>query len=154
MVAWDQGWDGQRGTKEVNFSDFCWSIVDLQVMLISTLQQRESVIRTPISTLCFRFFSHLGHHSIEESSYATQQGLISYLFYTRQCVCVSTPTSQLVPHNHLLIVPIFLKGQKEMRKLEERCFLRSHTHKDKLESKSGRLTLKPPFFFFFFFKYS
>lgn len=127
MVAWDQRWGRQRGTKEVNFSDFCWSIVDLQVMFISTLQQRESVIRKPISTLCFRFFSHLGHHRASRRVLMLHSRALLVICFIQGSVCVSTPTSQLVPHNHLLIVPIFLNGQKEMRKLEERCFLRSHT---------------------------
>ena len=91
MVAWDQGWDGQRGTKEVNFSDFCWSIVDLQVMLISTLQQRESVIRTPISTLCFRFFSHLGHHRALRRVLTLHSRALLAICFIQGSVCVCQP---------------------------------------------------------------
>ena len=53
------------------------------VVLVSGVQQSESVIYVHISTL-FRFFSHIGHYRVVSRSLLTsviQLVLISYLFY-------------------------------------------------------------------------
>ena len=53
------------------------------VVLVSGVQQSESVIHVHISTL-FRFFSHIGHYRVVSRSLLTsviQLVLISYLFY-------------------------------------------------------------------------
>ena len=47
------------------------------VMLVSAVQQSESVIHIHISTLFFRFPPHLGHHR------SVKQVFISHLFYTQ-----------------------------------------------------------------------
>ena len=58
-------------------------------MLISTVQWSESAICIHISPL-FWIPSHLGHHrALSRVPCAIQQVLISYLFYTYQCIYVS-----------------------------------------------------------------
>ena len=53
------------------------------VVLVSGVQQSESVIHIHISTLFFfRLFSHIGHYRVlSRVPCAIQQVLISYLFY-------------------------------------------------------------------------
>ena len=58
------------------------------VVLVSAVQQSESVICI-LYPLFFRFPSHLGHHrSLSRVPCAIHQALISYLFYTQQCIYV------------------------------------------------------------------
>ena len=59
------------------------------VMLVSGVQQRESVIHIYISTLCFfRFFSHIGRYRVlSRVPCARQQVLISYFIYYSVCIC-------------------------------------------------------------------
>ena len=65
------------------------------VVSVSAVQKSESVIHTHIST--HLFFSHLGHYRVlSRVSCATQQILISYLFYVCQCLYVN-PISQFIP---------------------------------------------------------
>ena len=48
--------------------------------------------------LFFGFPCHLGHHrALSRVPCAIQQVLISYLFYTQQCVYTSIPISQFIP---------------------------------------------------------
>ena len=64
------------------FKHLYWSIIALQVVLVSAVQQSEAVIRIHISTL-FRSPSNLGHHrALSRAPCAIQWVLISYLFYT------------------------------------------------------------------------
>ena len=52
------------------------------MLLVSAVQQSESVIPTHISTLFFRFFPHIGHQrALSRVPCAIQQVLINYLFY-------------------------------------------------------------------------
>ena len=53
------------------------------VVLVSGVQQSESVIHIHVSTLFFRFFSHIGHYRVlRRVSCVIQQVLISYLFFS------------------------------------------------------------------------
>ena len=68
-------------------------------MLVSAVEQSESVVHIHVSPL-FGFPSHLGHHRTPRRvPWAKQQVLIHYLFYT-QCinsVYMSVPISQFIP---------------------------------------------------------
>ena len=55
------------------------------VVLVSGVRQSGSVTRVFISTVCFRFFSHIGHYRVfSRVPRAIQQILIGYLFYIRR----------------------------------------------------------------------
>ena len=57
------------------------------IVLVSAIQQSESVIQMHISLL-FRFLSHLGHHrTLSRVPYAMQQVLMSY--FTHHCSIVA-----------------------------------------------------------------
>ena len=57
---------------------FYWTIVDLHAVLVSGVQQSESVIHIHISIL----FSHIGYYGIlSRFPCAIQWVLVSYLFY-------------------------------------------------------------------------
>ena len=60
---------------------FNWILVDLQRVLVSGVQQSDSVIHIRVPTV-FSFFSHMGHYRIlSRVPCAIQQILINYLFY-------------------------------------------------------------------------
>ena len=55
-------------------------IIDLYVVLVSSVQQSESVIH--VTTLFLKFFAHIGHYRVlSRVPCAAQQVLTSYLFY-------------------------------------------------------------------------
>ena len=87
------------------------------VMLVSAVQQSESVIRIHIS-LFFRFPSNLGHHrALSRVPCAIQSVLIRYLFYIQQCIYVNpnlpvhpTPPSPLGNHKFVLYNCVFISA--------------------------------------------
>ena len=57
-------------------------------MLLSGIQQNESVICIHISTI-FRFFSHIGHNSIGRVPCAIQFLLVTYFIYSSMSMSVT-----------------------------------------------------------------
>ena len=78
------------------------------VVLLSAVQQSESVIHTHISGLFLDFFSHIGHYRVlSRVPRAIQQVLISYLFYIQQCEYVN-PNLPIYPSHLSPLVTIRL----------------------------------------------
>ena len=50
--------------KENTFINFYWNELIYNVVLVSAVEQSESIIHIHISTLFFAFFSHIGNYSI------------------------------------------------------------------------------------------
>ena len=78
------------------------------VVLVSGVQQNESVIHKHISILQFPF-SYRSLQSVEQSSLCYTAGpyyLTSYLFYTQQCVCVCVCIHKSQSPN-LSLLPVF-----------------------------------------------
>ena len=88
--AWEHLWLWLFST--ILFFSCYWNIAALHVVLVSGVQQSESVIH--IFAFFQRFFSHLGDYRVlSRGPCATQQVLISYLFYHQfSSVAQSCPT--------------------------------------------------------------
>ena len=67
------------------------------VVLVSAVQKRESAIHIHISPLFWISFPFRSPQSIEQSSLCYKQVLISYLFYTQQCICQSQSPNHPTP---------------------------------------------------------
>ena len=102
--------------KNFNLFFFYWSIVALHCC-VSFCSSKVNQPYTYIQLFFFGFPSHLGHHSaLSRVPCVTQQILISYLFYTQQCIYVNpnlpihpTPPSPLVSiHLFSTSVSLFL----------------------------------------------
>ena len=87
---------------------FIGAQLSYNVVLVLGVQQSESVIH--ISTLFFRFFSHIDHYRVlSRVPCAIQQVLISYLFYIQQCVYVNPNLTVYPSPPNQLFSMLFLK---------------------------------------------
>ena len=76
-------------TKKKNLLEYSWFIMLWQFLL----QQSQSAIHIYISSFFWISF-HLGHHrALRKVLCDIQQIVVSYLFYTQQCVCAYTNLS-------------------------------------------------------------
>ena len=102
------------------FENFLLIFIGVQllynVVLVSAVQQNESVICIYISPLFFRFPSHLGHHSsLSRVPFVIQQVLISFIgiFLTRENFCFDwlwkRTSSSSYNFTYLIIGIIFLR---------------------------------------------